>query len=92
MNQSEPTICVLYNKCYGGYSLSDKAIQLYNEKMSKLNPEYKPIKLGEDKLDEDYECMYSLETERHNPVLVEIYKEIGKEINEGKYSNIVIAS
>lgn len=91
MNQSdnEPTIGVLYNNQYGGYGLSDKAIQLYNEKMSRLDPEYKPIKFGDDKVDEDYSSISFLEYERHNPVLVEIYKEIGKEINDD-CSNIVI--
>lgn len=56
-----------------------KAIRLYNERMKQLNPDYKQIN-G----DENFYKIF--ENNRHDPVLVEIYRELGNEFN-GKWNS-----
>lgn len=84
MINDEETISVLYNKCYGGFGVSEKAIDLYNQRMKDLNPEHKYV----DTNDEYY--FYYENKIRSNPILVQIYNELGKEFNRGKYNNIKI--
>lgn len=69
----EKKIDILYNSCYGGWRLSKKAIILYNDKMKKINPEYKPISCNDNH--------HSL-LKRHDPILIEIYHELGDEFND----------
>jgi hypothetical protein len=64
-------ISVLYNNCYGGYIISNKVLKIYNKKMKEINPDFIPI------VDST-----NLFYQRHNPVVVQIYNEIGKEFNE----------
>lgn len=60
----------LYNRCYGGFSLSKEAVQRYVE--AKKN-------MGETL---DIEEAYGLrDVERTDPVLINIVKEIGKKAN-----------
>jgi hypothetical protein len=69
--QTEQTeqIKVLYNDCYGGWSLSDKAKELY--KIRKLN------------IDNSNKLPYL--TRRSDPILIQIFDELGNEF-DGKYS------
>jgi hypothetical protein len=69
----EEMIRVLYCDVYGGWNLSKKAIKMYRERTGKINTEN-----PEDNI-------YFLYIERHDPILLEIYKELGKEF-DGKYS------
>jgi len=62
---------VLYCSCYGGWGISKKARELYRNKMNELNPSTNNIR-------------YSF-YERHDPLLVSIFKELGKEFDD-KYS------
>jgi hypothetical protein len=62
-------ISVLYNNCYGGYIISDKVLNIYNDKMKEMNPDFTPI------VDST-----NLFYQRHNSV--QIYNEIGKGFNE----------
>jgi hypothetical protein len=71
-------ISVLYNNCYGGYIISKKVLTLYNSKMKEMNTDFMPVT--------DSTNLYY---QRHNPVLVEIYNEIGNEFNE-KYTDVKI--
>ena len=71
-------LSVLYNNCYGGYIISDKALKLYNSKMKEIEPKFIPI------IDST-----NLFYNRHNQVLVDIYNELGKEFNV-EYSNIKV--
>lgn len=71
-------ISVLYNNCYGGYIISDKVLNIYNDKMKEMNPDFTPI------VDST-----NLFYQRHNPVLVQIYNEIGKGFNES-YTDVKI--
>jgi hypothetical protein len=76
-------IDVLYNGCYGGFSLSQKAADLYNERMitmNKINGKTDYKKIGK------YD-FYSYK--RHDPLLVQIYNELGNEFNTS-YSKVKI--
>lgn len=69
----EEVIEVLYNGCYGGWKISEKAIELY--KLRNIN--YNFIGLHSDDI-----C-------RSDPIIIQIYKELGDECNT-KYSKIKI--
>lgn len=65
---------VVINKCYGGYGLSTKALQLYLEKRNipyVMERRYVIV-------NDDYFTDFSIH-DRHDPVLVEVVKELGEE-------------
>jgi len=70
----EEMIRVLYCDVYGGWNLSKKAIKMYRERTGKINTENPENNI------------YYLHIERHDPILLEIYKELGTEF-DGKYSH-----
>ena len=70
----EELIEVLYNKCYGGWGISEKAMELYKLRIGNNNP-ITP-------LDVDELC-------RGDPILIQIYNELGNEFN-GCYARIQI--
>ena len=79
---------IVYNSCYGGFSLSDKAMQRYCEiKGIKVYPEnwagltlYWLSEPSGDKVKDDWrETFNSRDIPRHDPVLVQIVEELGKE-------------
>lgn len=76
----DETIKVLYNTSYGELRPSNKAINLYNLRMKKINPNFILIDNIENTI---YDIL------RHDPILIQIYYEIGKEF-DGKYSNTKI--
>ena len=57
---------ILYNSCYGGWRISDKAMELYA--LRKMNKSNNYIR------------------KRNDPILVQIYKELGCEFDNEKYS------
>ena len=63
----EEVIEVLYNICYGGWGISEKAVELYNLRNGNNNPITT--------LDSGDLC-------RHDPILIQIYKELGVEFND----------
>jgi hypothetical protein len=63
ISPEEEEIEVLINDCYGGWRISNKAIELYTLRKS-----------------EKYL------SKRSDPILIQIYKELGDEFDEGKYS------
>lgn len=71
-------ISVLYNNSYGGYIIPDKVLKIYNTKMKKINPDFIPIVNST-----------NLFYQRHNPILVEIYNELGTEFNND-FTNVKI--
>lgn len=71
-NEKEEMLEVLYCSCYGGWGISKKARELYKNKMNELNSSTNNIR-------------YSF-YERHDPLLVSIFKELGKEFDD-KYSH-----
>jgi hypothetical protein len=60
---------VLYNYSYGRFGVSDEAIQLYSERTGKIYD------------DDNYYYNYDIEI-RSDPVLIEIYKQLGNKFNE----------
>ena len=70
-NVEEKTTKILLNICYGGWAVSDKAKELYEQR--------KAVGDVRDRFF-DYEI-------RHDPILVQIYEELGEEFND-KYCNV----
>lgn len=75
---------ILYNSSYGGFSLSEEAKELYNQK----SPE-KKMKLKNDKEEKEY--IYDWEIERHDPILISVFEELGTEKCSGSYCKLKIA-
>jgi hypothetical protein len=71
--QNEEFITVLYNNTYGGFCLSDKAVNIYNERMKKIKDNFEFI---------SYETGPAPTFIRHDPILVEIYNELGCDFND----------
>ena len=70
---NEEEIEILINICYGGWNISKKAIELYKLR----NPSY----VNENE--------FGYYFNRDNPILVQIYKELGNDF-DGKYSKTKI--
>jgi hypothetical protein len=64
--EEEEEIEVLFNDCYGGWQISNKANKLYTLRKTE---------------DSNYYIR-----RRSDPILVQIYKELGDEFDGGKYS------
>ena len=62
-------VYILINTCYGGFGISAEGLKLYNEKLLKLNPTAEPKK-------------YDLYIKRDDPILHEVYRELGSKINK----------
>ena len=81
---------VVINRCYGGFSLSDEAIELYLNKkgwkFTKEKSEYFSL-CGYDYIIEGQEHWYDRDIERHDPVLVEVVQELGAKAG-GKFSDL----
>lgn len=54
---------ILINKSYGGFGISEEAIELYREKTGKIYEDYYEYK------------------NRQDPILLEIFDELGEKIN-----------
>ena len=79
MNQDDETIAVLYNSCFGGWNLNPLVTELYNERHSAINPTFKPAKYISD-------YYYGTGVPRHDPILVDIYYELGENFDGKPYS------
>jgi hypothetical protein len=84
---------VVYNACYGGFGLSNEAMDRMVELGYdlKLNPKYNPnskSKYGD--TSQKYECGNYVDCARHDPILVQVVEELGEKAN-GKCANLVIA-
>jgi hypothetical protein len=64
-------IQVLYNSCYGGWCISEKAMQLYTLRKTTNSNNYL--------------------SKRNDPVLIQIYNELGNDFDENKYSKTAIS-
>jgi hypothetical protein len=70
---------VVYNACYGGFSLSNEAMDRMVELgyPLELNPKYDPnakSKCSDDS--QKYECWGYVECDRHDPILVQVVEEL----------------
>lgn len=71
------TLGVAINCCYGGFSLSDKAVEELRKR------------IGDPKIEKySFEYYYD-EYTRHHPILIEVIKELGEEVN-GPFAEIEI--
>lgn len=71
VDNNEEEIDVLYNDCYGGWQISNKANKLYTlRRTTKDSNNYL--------------------RRRSDPILVQIYKELGDDFDGGKYSKTAI--
>ena len=61
-------IHILYNNCYGGFFPSEQAIKLYNVRRTAIDPGCKAI-------------LYGNEFQRHDPILVQIFIELGDDFD-----------
>lgn len=75
------SIPVVVNRCYGGYGLSEKAV----EELRKRTKNESITSYSFDVCIRDEENGYC----RHSPVLVEVVKELGTEA-DGKFSKLTI--
>lgn len=96
---------IVYNNCYGGYSLSDKAIDWLSEHGSERTKNFIAQKRIEAKETEDFtsasqERIYNVTKfyvmdavrsflNRHDPDLVAVVEALGKEVN-GTFSELDI--
>jgi hypothetical protein len=64
------TIGVLINDCHGGWGMSRRAIQMFNERTG-----------------QNLKSFEFLELARHDPILVQIYRELGSRFS-GDYAEI----
>jgi len=71
----EETVGVLYNTCYGGFNMSRKAVELINKKYQEIGKQ--PINSY------DY-------VSRTDPVILEIYEQLGSDNFSGINSKIHI--
>lgn len=79
MDQADETIAVLYNSCFGGWNLNPLVTELYNERNSAINPAFKPVKCISN-------YYYGTVVQRHDPILVDIYYELGANFDGKPYS------
>ena len=77
--ENEEVIEILYNTKYGGWGISKKAIELYKLRRSDLS-----------EIEKDNYSSFSFSLSRRNdPILIEIYKELGNDF-DSKFSRSVI--
>lgn len=71
------TINIMYSVKTDGWTLTDKAIELYNQRMREQNPKFRDVT--------KYDCFL-----RHDPLLFILYKELGQDFCIEDYNNIKI--
>jgi hypothetical protein len=72
---------IVFNNCYGGFSVSDAAMDRMVELgwNLKLNPKYKPN--SKSVFSGKYLCMGYVDCPRHHPILIQVVEELGKKAN-----------
>lgn len=86
---------VVYNACYGGFSLSEDAVRLGRE-LSR-DERWGGIVLKGDKYDNGEECLsfhggyLDYDTPRHDEILVQVVEKLGSEKASGSFAKLKIA-
>lgn len=81
---------IVYNACYGGFSLSDKAIARYAElKGLNLVPEKNEFSFINWKDADTGEYFFDRDLDRTDPILVQVVEELGDEA-DGRCASLVI--
>ena len=87
---------VVYNTCYGGFSISSEAAKLYRayaeqegvEVTSKILEDYIPFSWEEDEPYDTLRGGYDLE--RHDPILIRVVEELGSAKASGRFAKLDI--
>lgn len=79
---------IVYNACYGGFGLSDEAVELY---LDLKGFKYKKIeeRWGSNYNVEGWEDFYYRDIDRADPVLIQVVETLGKKAN-GNLARLVI--
>lgn len=88
---------IVYNNCYGGYTLSDKAIEWLSEHGSERTKKFiaqKRLEANEKTINDSTKIFYVMDAlryflQRHDPDLVAVVEALGKEVN-GTFSSLAI--
>ena len=88
---------IVYNDCYGGYALSDKAIDWLFEHGSERTKKFivqKRLEANEKTINDSTKIFYVMDAvrhflDRHDPDLVAVVEALGKEVN-GTFSSLAI--
>lgn len=88
---------IVYNNCYGGYTLSDKAIEWLSEHGSDKTKRFiaqKRLEANEKTKYDSSKIFYVMDAlryflKRHDPDLVAVVEALGKEVN-GTFSDLAI--
>jgi hypothetical protein len=76
IEENEEFIEVLYNYCYGGFNPSEKAKELYIEKMLEIDKDFN---------NEHFNMSF---VDRDDQILIEIFHQLGVEKFSGTYSRV----
>lgn len=89
---------IVYNACYGGFNLSDEALELYAklsgisvypEKSSWCTHFYTSVPTGDQEVDDKRDWLYGPDLCRHDPFLVKAVEQLGDAAN-GSHSKLRI--
>lgn len=88
---------IVYNDCYGGYALSDKAVEWLSEYGSERTKKFiaqKRLEANEKTKNDSTKIFYVMDSlryflRRHDPDLVAVVEALGKEVN-GTFSRLAI--
>jgi hypothetical protein len=88
---------IVYNDCYGGYALSDKAIDWLSEHGSDKTKKFiakKRLEANGKTINDSTKIFYVMDAirnflDRHDPDLVAVVETLGKEVN-GTFSDLAI--
>ena len=88
---------IVYNNCYGGYTLSNKAIEWLSEHGSERTKKFiaqKRLEANEKTKYDSSRIFYVMDAlryflERHDPDLIAVVEALGKEVN-GSFSDLAI--
>ena len=79
---------IVYNACYGGFSLSDEAVEMYLQlKGFKYTKE--PDRWGAKFVVEGWDHFYNRDIDRADPILVQVVETLGDKAS-GDYAKLAI--
>ena len=78
---------ILINRCYGGYGISNEAIELWFSKKG-LPMKTEITDYGDTRYYHEDNIVWSID--RNDPTLIEIFEEIGSERTSGEHANLTL--
>ena len=80
---------ILINTCYGGFGVSNEAIELWFSKKG-LPMRIETTEYGDKIYYHGDDMIWSWSMDRDDPTLIEIFNEIGSERTSGNYADLVL--